>query len=437
MQGHIEFSPTRRPSGTSVYKAPYRGLYCVGCEQFYAPEELIGGRCPEHETVPDVIEEENWFFRLSRYRDRLEELIESGRLRILPEFHAREVLAFVGGGLHDFSVSRSQSRARGWGIPVPGDPEQVIYVWWDALGNYINALDYGEGGGAYRKWWLESDRRVHVIGKGVLRFHAVYWPAMLLSAGEPLPTTILVHEYPTTSGRKISKSAGNALHPAEVSARYGVDALRWWLLRDVLSTADTDFTVERLVARANQDLANGVGNLVNRTVGMVHRYCGGLVPSSGPGALREHVQPLPDRVDAALAVYDSRSALAAVLAVVDAANRLINQARPWELYRESCVDELESLLASLVWCCRAIAAELGPFVPGLAARVRTQLGSNGPLPPAQPVYPRLVPAHGGVLRGPQHALPATAIPGRDQSSTGSPSKTGPEGSMLAPSPGRG
>ncbi len=204
-----------------LYRKTYEGLYCVGCEQFYTEAELDHGNCPDHGTAPQVVAEENWFFRLSKYADRLHDEISSGRLRIEPASRRNEVLGFIAGGLADFSASRSITRARGWGIQVPGDPTQVIYVWWDALGNYITSLDYGAERGAseapgrgpaersseYERWWAGADRRVHVVGKGVLRFHAVYWPAILLSAGEPLPTEIFVHDYLTIDGRKISKSA--------------------------------------------------------------------------------------------------------------------------------------------------------------------------------------------------------------------------------------
>ncbi|MFI2297582.1 methionine--tRNA ligase [Actinacidiphila glaucinigra] len=244
-----------------LYREHYEGLYCVGCEQFYTPDDLVGGRCAEHGTEPRAVAEENWFFRLSRHTGALRALIEDGRLRIEPAARRNEVLALLARGLRDFSVSRSQTRARGWGIPVPGDPEQVIYVWWDALGNYVTSLGYGgpdgDGGAAYDRWWAGDGRRVHLVGKGVLRFHAVYWPAMLLSAGLPLPTDILVHDYLTVEGRKISKSSGTTVDPEELAAEHGTDAVRWWLLREVPRVGDADFTRERLVARADADLAGG------------------------------------------------------------------------------------------------------------------------------------------------------------------------------------
>src|SRR5215470_13826501 len=180
-----------------LYRQRYTGLYCTGCEQFYTPAELQGGCCPEHGTEPEQVSEENWFFQLSRYAAPLREAITTGQLRIEPAGRRHEVLAFIDGGLADFSVSRPAERAHGWGIPVPGDPSQVIYVWWDALGNYVTALGYGTDESNLSRWWSGARRRIHLLGKGVLRFHAVYWPAMLLSAGLALPTDILVHDHLT------------------------------------------------------------------------------------------------------------------------------------------------------------------------------------------------------------------------------------------------
>src|SRR5437762_1071419 len=221
-----------RACAADIYRKHYEGLYCVGCEQFYPPAELRDGRCPEHGTPPQPVAEENWFFRLSRYQERLLALISSGELRVEPAARRNEVLSFIAGGLADFSISRSTGRARGWGIPVPDDPDQVIYVWWDALGNYLTALDYGTDGAAYRRWWAGDGRRLHLVGKGVLRFHAVYWPAMLLSAGLPLPTEILVHDYLTVDGRQISKSTGNGVSPVALVERAAVDAVASWVLRE-------------------------------------------------------------------------------------------------------------------------------------------------------------------------------------------------------------
>ena len=333
------------------YRRQYEGRYCVGCEQFYAAADLVGGlegvRCPEHGTPLESVAEENWFFRLSRYQDRIRDLLESGELRIEPPQYRNEVLAFVRRGLDDLSVSRSRRRARDWGIPVPGDPTQVVYVWWDALGNYVTALDYGTGGDAYRTWWVEADERVHFVGKGIVRFHAVYWPALLLSAREPLPSAIVVHPYLTADGRKLSKSAGNGVDPVELCDRFGVDALRWWLLADVPRTVDADFTVERLVQRHDEDLANGVGNLVHRVVTMLHRFRDGRVP---PRIARNREARPNDPAAGA----DLRRATQDVRAQVERCNRQVEAAAPWSLARAERDGEvgaaaaLDAVLTALV-----------------------------------------------------------------------------------------
>jgi methionyl-tRNA synthetase len=376
-----------------LYRKAYSGLYCVGCERFYDRTELTAdGRCDEHGTAPELVEEENWFFRLSAYQDQLVDLVESGRLRIEPASRRREVLAFLRAGLADFSASRSVARARGWGVPVPGDPEQVIYVWFDALANYITAPGYGTDPERFDQWW-NGGERVHVIGKGIIRFHAVYWPAILLSAGLSTPDTIFVHEYITVDGAKISKSAGNAEDPADIAQRYGVDALRWWLLSEVAGSGDTDFTAARLMNRANEDLANNLGNLVNRTASMVHRYRAGIVPSGGDDspealALREARDDAGATIGDALADFDFRRAVEAVTAIGDAGNRYVEAVRPWDLARAGDAEKLDAVLAELVATGRDIAVHLAPFLPAASERISLQCGP-ALLPEPRPVFPRL------------------------------------------------
>jgi methionyl-tRNA synthetase len=382
------------------YRRRYEGLYCAGCEQFCEPADLTDGACPEHGVPPEQVAEENWFFRLSRYAGRLLEILQAGQVRVEPATRRNEVLAFVRAGLADFSVSRPAERAGGWGIPVPGDESQVIYVWWEALTNYVTALGYGTGDPAYQDWWAGSAERVHVIGKGIVRFHAVYWLAILLSAGLPLPTAVFVHEYLTAGGAKLSKSAGNAVSPAALADRFGTDAVRWWLLRETARTTDTDFTAGRLVSRANSDLANGLGNLVNRTLTLVHAYRAGRVGAAADGqasALAAACHGLPGRIDAALARFDFRSAAAALTSVVEEGNRFAETERPWELARAERAGDpaagqrLDAVLAELVAGCRVLARELAPFLPGGAARLRGQLRSGGRVAPPVPVFPRLEP----------------------------------------------
>jgi methionyl-tRNA synthetase len=345
------------------YQRTYEGLYCTGCEQFYTPDELVSGRCAEHQTRPEPIAETNWFFRLSRYQQQLIDIIESGQVRIEPAQRRNEVLSFLRAGLDDISISRPANRAEGWGIPVPGDPGQVIYVWWEALANYVTALDYATGAVSYKDWWSDSDERIHIIGKGIVRFHAVYWLAQLLSAGQPLPTLILVHDYITTEGKKLSKSGNNGTTPGpeELIATFGSDAVRWWLLADVARVGDTDFTVARLIERANTDLANGIGNLVQRVAGLNRRYRTTPLPA--------HPQTLPTKIDEALRIGDFRAATFAIRTVVEQANQLIAAEQPWHLATQARA-RFDRILGELNAICAVLATELGPFLPDASRRLQ-------------------------------------------------------------------
>lgn len=410
------------------YRRRYRGRYCAGCEQFYASEELAGGVCPEHGLVAEPVTEQNWFFRLSRYTGELLDALESGRVRIEPATRRNEVLAFVRAGLRDFSVSRPASRAHGWGIPVPGDPDQIIYVWWDALANYVTSLGYGGADDQpYQDWWVNSAERVHVIGKGITRFHAVYWLALLLAAGQPLPTAVYVHEYLSVDGAKLSKSTGNAVLPGELVSRFGTDAVRWWLLREVARHGDTDFTIERLVHRANGDLANGLGNLQQRTLTLVHKYRHGRIaplPASpaataGPAALGSDLvtacQTLPHRIDQALGRFDFCAATDAIWSVVQAGNRFAESERPWALARRAdrdAVTRLDEVLDVLTGACRSLAAELEPFLPTGSVALRRQFHTrHGAIAAPAPVFARLQAAIPGPVPASAHQYPPRFAPG--------------------------
>jgi methionyl-tRNA synthetase len=395
------------------YRARYEGHYCGGCERFYDEEELGDAfTCPEHGARTDRVIEDNWFFRLSRYADGVCAAIVDGTLRIAPEHRKNEVLAFLATDVRDISVSRPTARTRGWGIPVPGDPDQTIYVWFDALINYISALGFGEHEPArtdersatdrsgYATWWTHADRRVHVIGKGISRFHAVYWPAFLLSAGQPLPTDVLVHEYVTTDGAKISKSTGGgSTAPTDLADRFGSDALRWWLLRDVSAVGDTDFRVERLVERHDQDLANGLGNLITRTLGLVRRAGvsrAQVHDARDPAGPSTSLAAAERGIDEALERLDTRAATGRFVEVVRATNGYVSRRRPWELVGDGDVDrreELVSILGEVVHTCRWLVDELEPFLPAASTRLRATLrasleaGADGDV--ARAIFPRL------------------------------------------------
>src|SRR5215471_19487271 len=383
-----------------IYKRAYHGLYCTGCEQFYKPDELDDGRCPEHDTVPDEIDEENWFFRLSKYGDRLSEIYAQGEVEIVPASRRNEVLAWIKSGLEDFSISRSAARARGWGIPVPGDPEQVIYVWFDALANYITALGYGTGEALLSRYWTDATSREHVIGKGITRFHAIYWPAMLLSAGLRLPTRILVHGYVTVDGRKIGKSAGNAIDPIALAADLGADALRYYLLRHSRSTGDGDFSYERFRQAYESELAGQLGNLAHRVLSMIERYCDGIVPAPPEGLceddrLLQAAAGLPETVAEHLRAFAFDRALDAIWAFIAQANRYVSEEAPWALAKQAAASpgpeeggaftaKLHGCLFSLAVALDTIARAIAPLLPGSSLRLASKLGRSGGYNPPEP-----------------------------------------------------
>jgi len=354
-----------------LYVAEYEGLYCTGCEEFKQDSQIVNGRCVEHPTLELVqTRERNHFFRLSRYRDTVLKLITSGSFSVEPAIRRNEVVRLLEGGLQDISVSRLRQP---WGIPFPGDPEQTVYVWFDALINYLSATGFPEPD--YERLWPAD---LHVIGKGITRFHCVIWPAMLLSAGLAVPRQVWAHGYVQWEGAKMSKTTGTAVTLDEAIERHGPDPLRYFLLREVGFEADGNFTWDRFDERYTADLADGLGNLASRTIAMLLKYRDGVVPSSatttqldqaGADALVAYVR--------AMDAYDLRSGADAAWNLVSAANLFVQQSAPWTLAKSSKDVELDQTLAALARALARLALLTSPFIPAKAQALWSMLGLEG------------------------------------------------------------
>ncbi len=352
-----------------LYKKPYVGYYCVGCEEFKTEKDLINGECPLHHGQPlQKVEEENWFFKLSNYQEKLDELISSEEIKIVPEARKNEMLAFIRGGLEDFSVSRSVTRAKGWGIPVPGDETQIMYVWFDALVNYITAAGYATDAARFKQIWSDAQERTHCIGKDITRFHTIYWPAMLLSAGVPLPTTVFSHGFITSEGHKMSKSIGNVIDPLELSAKYGVDADRYMLLRHVHPTEDTDVTWERLDEWYTANLVNGLGNLVARVMKLCEDNLD--VPISEPEGTQgsEEIMTEIDR-------FSFNAAIDVIFSLIALADERITKEEPFKVVKTDPATGRAMLaaLATEVW---NIGKLLQPFMPSTSQIITSAVLQN-------------------------------------------------------------
>ncbi len=343
-----------------IYKKKYSGMYCEGCEAFLTERDLVDGKCPEHKKEPKIIEEENYFFKLSKYEKEILELTSSENF-IVPEGFRKEIVNRIkSDGLKDISVSRP---GMDWGIDVPIDEEHKIYVWIDALSNYISALEYPDGEN-FKKYWPAD---VHVIGKGINWFHSVIWPALLISAEVELPKTIWVHGYLTFNGEKISKSLGNAINPKEVIEKYGVDPVRYALVKDIPFNQDGDFSEESLKLRNNGELANDLGNLVSRTLTLCGKYFDGKLSSQKDDGLFENLDL--DKIKSYMDKYELHHALDKVWEFIRAANKYVNDKEPWK-NEEGREGVLYNLLESL----RIISILVEPFIPGTSEKINTQLG---------------------------------------------------------------
>lgn len=344
-----------------IYQGVYAGLYCVGCEAFKTEAELVDGKCPEHDREPEWIEERNWFFRLSGYQDALLRLYDKRPDFVLPAHRANEARSFIQGGLQDFSISRA---GQPWGIPIPWDSDQVAYVWADALVNYLSALTYAQPGVDLRDRYWPVAR--HLLAKDILRFHCVYWPAMLLAAGYDVPHQLFVHGWLLLDDRKISKSVGNVLDPLDLIDVYGADAVRYWCARSVSFGQDGSASIDGLRERYERELGNDLGNLLSRTTAMIARYGAGRL-SAGPDE-RSPVKPTLDALGPEVArrldEYDITGALERIWDAVRMLNRHVEAAAPWQLAKdESRGDELDRVLYDLADGLRALAVALHAYLP--------------------------------------------------------------------------
>lgn len=354
-----------------IYKKAYTGFYCVGCEAFKTKEELVDGLCQIHQTKPDLVEEENYFFRLSKYQNKLIDLIESNILKIIPDNKRAEALSFIKSGLEDFSISRSNERAKGIGVPVLDDPSQKIYVWYDALNIYMTGIGFGTDEKKWKKWWPAD---LHIIGKDINRFHTVYWPAMLLSANLELPKQILIHGFVNLKGSKISKSLGNVISPQDFVKEFGLEPLRYFMLSQIPIDTDGDFTEERFKESYNANLANGLGNLVARVAKLCEQS-----NVYAPDALKQ----FDPKMTIHLEVYKFNEALNHIWGEIAEVDKKVNEEKPWELSGE----KLKGVLIALVKKIQHVAYNLKPFLPQTAEKILSQF--SGKVKTSKPLFPRI------------------------------------------------
>ena len=358
-----------------IYKKGYKGFYCLGCEAFVTEKDLVNGKCPFHQKAPEIVEEENYFFRLSKYSKQIERAIRENEIKIVPETRKNEILSFIKQGVEDISCSRARENLK-WGIPVPDDDTQVIYIWMEALVNYISALGYGRDGDKFKKFWPAD---VHCVGKDIFRFHILLWPAMILSLGLALPRSIFVHGFITVGGQKMSKSLGNVIDPFELVEKYGTDATRYYLLSEITPFEDGDFTTEKFEQRYNADLANGIGNLVARVSNMLEKDNIEVDITVGSD------EGLKDKIDKKMQQYRFDEALKILWQVLRKSDEKLSNKKPWEL---EDAGEKRKVLEPIAQDVLNVAESLQPFLPETAEKIIKQF-SEKQVKKGKPLFPRI------------------------------------------------
>ncbi len=383
-----------------IYKGTYSGWYCMGHEAFFTDKEVqaTGGICPDHQTPYQQVSEENYFFKTSAFTDKIKEAINNGTMQIVPEFRKNEFLELIKDGLADVSVSRPK-KSLTWGIPVPEDPEQIMYVWLDALANYITVIGYPDRPDEYKSFWPAD---VEVIGKDILRFHAGIWPAMLMGIGLELPKKLLVHGFINVGGAKISKTVGNVIDPNEIIDQYGVDAFRYFFSRHIPTLDDGDFTWEKFENAYNSELGNDLGNLINRVAGMITRYQSGVI---GQAEQAEHDM---SAYHEAMDNLEFNKAIDEVWNMVRSLNQYIDNVKPWEIAKNVGKDpDAEPHLAEVLAHCAGALVQIGdllvPFIPGTAAAIHDIFESGVVKAPEAVLFPKRY-IHTPDPRAPQQAV---------------------------------
>jgi methionyl-tRNA synthetase len=383
-QRHIEavqkllmvLKDARTPKGEPViYSGNYEGMYCVGCEKYLTEKDLVDGLCPSHKRKPELLKESNYFFRLTAYMEPLKKLIESEEILILPEERRREVLGLINQDLADFSLSRERVE---WGIPLPFDKSQSAYVWVDALTNYISAIGYGDNSELFKKWWYQAEI-THLMAKEILKFHCLYWPAMLMAADLPLPKVIFLHGFFTVNGEKMSKSLGNMIDPNDLVAEYGPDATRYLLLTQYPFGTDGDIHLARLATKYNSDLANDLGNLVSRVAKMIISHFDGKLPapsdnSEGFAELLAQAEHLPEQVLQHINSYQISSAIDEIMNLVRATNKYFDSNAPWKSAKAGNMEAAGGVLYACSEVIRIVGTLLYPVMPNKSIEILAVFG---------------------------------------------------------------